>query len=224
MEVCTICHGGCCRRYNPEIAGIDILRISKTLKVDANFFVSAVPINDERLNEYLGKHPLFIFTDSGQEIYYRLCMKPIESVCYPGTSKCVFLLEWRAEYLGSETLKGVIGRCGIYSIRPQNCRSYPAKYLPDKIETVIRDPYLLMEKEHSLPEDTPAYRLCPRTLTEKDFTPYSDSLANDAAVNEYERDFFRKLSDKWNKNPDISDRFYLFLEKEYSNRITHILE
>ncbi len=219
MELCTTCHGGCCRRYNPHLWGSDIIRICETLKVDIHFFTTAFPVSEDKVNDVIDKIPVFIFTDCGEDQYLSLVLKVNESRFYPGTSKCIFLHEWHAELMGSEELKGVIGRCGIYNCRPVGCRAYPAVYDRQKKKAVIKDPYLILENEHKRVSDSPAYNLCERELTCEDYAPFEQDYVNSAVLSRYEREFFIKVAEKWNKNPDISDNFYNFLLKEYGDRI-----
>jgi len=219
MELCKTCHGGCCRRYHPPLLGSDIINICETLKIDINFFTTVVPMSEEKVNELIDKIPMFIFTDAGANQYFSLALKFNESKHYPGTQKCIFLHEWQAELLGSEELTGVIGRCGIYSCRPVGCAAYPAKYIEEEKKVIARDPHLILEKEHSVIDDSPAYKLCERPLNYKDYAPFQEDYAKSAVLSHNEREFFVKLAHKWNKNPDVSDNFYGFLLKEYGDRI-----
>ena len=222
MELCKTCHGGCCRRYNPHLWGSDIIKICTALNVDINFFVDAIPISGDKLDNLLNKMPLLIFTDSGEEQYYSLVLKFNESKWYAGTSKCIFLQEWNAEFLGSEELKGIIARCGIYSCRPINCGAYPAKYDEKEKRVTIRDSHLIPKTEHAEVEETPAYKLCPGSITKEDYSAFTDDYVLNAVSNHYEKEYFMKVAEKWNKNPDVSDNFYDFIVKEYGDRIEQI--
>ncbi len=222
MELCKECHAGCCRRYNPYLWGSDIIRICENLKVDISFFTYAHNIQGEEIHKLKGIEPMFIFTDSGEEKYFVLILKANESKIYPDTSKCMFLQEWSAEALQSEELTGIIGRCGIYGIRPINCRAWPATYDEDHKRIVIRDPHLILDKRHKRIDDSHVFDICPRAMTHDDYSQYEDEYVRDAVVNYHEKQFFMQLADKWNQNPDVSDNFYEFLLKEYSNRIVHI--
>ena len=219
MKLCASCHGGCCRRYNPHLWGSDIIKICETLNIDINFFTTALPISEDKIDEYKEKTPLFIFTDNGEAQYFSLIIKFNESKYFPGTSKCIFLQEWSAEALGSEKLSGIIGRCGIYSCRPIGCASYPAKYDEKQKRIIIRDPHLILEKEHKVVDDNPAYKICSKTLSYEDYNIFNDDYVKSAILNHHEKEYFYKVAEKWNKNPDKSDYFYDFLVKEYDNRI-----
>lgn len=219
MELCATCHGGCCRRYNPHLWGSDIIRICQTLKIDINFFTTVIPVSNDKIDKLRDKMPMFIFTDAEENQYFSLALKFNESRLYPGTSKCIFLLEWHAEMLGSEELTGVIGRCGIYSCRPLNCRTYPVKYDQENKKIILKDPHNILEKEHARVDDSPAYDICARPLIPEDYLPFQDSYTEAAVLNEQEREFFLQIAEKWNRKPDISDNFYTFLHKEYGDRI-----
>lgn len=222
MELCRNCHAGCCRRYNPYLWGSDIIRICETLGVDISFFTFAHKINEDEIDKLKGKEPVFIFTDSGEPQHFVLILKFNESKMYPAISKCMFLQEWSAEAMQSEELTGIIGRCGIYGIRPINCRAWPASYDEEKKKVVIKDPHLILDKKHKKPSDNPGYEICERAMTHEDYAKYEEGYVNDAILNHHEKQFFLQLAEKWNENPDVSDNFYAFLKKEYSNRIEHI--
>ncbi|OGI00282.1 MAG: hypothetical protein A2Y25_01480 [Candidatus Melainabacteria bacterium GWF2_37_15] len=222
MEQCKTCQGGCCRRYNIHLWGSDIIKICNALKVDISFFTYAYHIEEDKIENLKGKDPLFIFTDSGKEEYFILILKSNESKYYPDTLKCIFLQEWSADALGSEELSGIIGRCGIYGIRPVTCRAWPAGYEEETQNIVIRDPHLILEKKHKRTSDSPALDICKNTLTHQDYINFEAQYIEDSIINHHEKQFFLKVAEKWNKNPDISDNFYKFLVKEYNNRIEYI--
>jgi len=222
MELCKNCHAGCCRRYNPYLWGSDIIRICQALEVDISFFTYAHQIKGEEIEKLKDKEPMFIFTDSGEEQHFVLILKANESKLYPDTSKCMFLQEWNAEAMRSEELTGVIGRCGIYGIRPINCRAWPAAYDEETKGVVIRDPNLILDKRHKRIDDSHVFDICSRAMTHEDYSRYEDDYVKDAVVNYHEKEYFMQVADKWNQKPDVSDNFYKFLLSEYSNRILHI--
>ena len=218
MRVCKTCAGGCCRAFNIPITGFDILRIMRTIDIDPFFFCGVKEITGERLEKDLGKNPQFLFTDSGEARYYEIFMKRTFSRYFEGTLKCIFLQEWDAKEYDSAELEGIIGRCGIYDCRPLACRNYPAKIDKDN-KFFMYDPYF----EHTNPEnkrwqDLP-YGLCPRPIKKEDFGFCVDEYIKNLAHGNYELEFFVKLSEKWNKNPDISDNFINFLEEGYKDRL-----
>ncbi|OGI00283.1 MAG: hypothetical protein A2Y25_01485 [Candidatus Melainabacteria bacterium GWF2_37_15] len=222
MELCKSCHAGCCRRYNPVIWGSDIIRICEALNVDIFFILSVIKVDKEKAKQLENIEPIFIFTDTGEELYFELTLKYEESKYFPGSSKCMFLREWNAKELGSEELSGIISRCSIYSIRPINCRAWPVGYDAQRDQVILKDPHLVFEKEHKRVNESPAYSLCSRELKHEDYMMNEETMAQNAIINHYEMEFFIKLAHKWNQNPDVSDNFYKFLVKEYNNRIEYI--
>ena len=218
MKVCKNCAGGCCRAFNIPITGFDILRIMKTIDIDPFFYCGIEEVIGENLEKSLGTVPLFLFTDNGEPGYYEIFMKRIMSKCYEGTPKCIFLQEWDAKKYNSVELEGIIGRCGIYDCRPLACRIYPSKIGKDG-KLFMDNPYF----EHTNPEnkrwqDLP-YGLCPRPIEKEDFSAGVDEYIKNLAHGDYELNFFVELSKKWNKNPDISDKFIDFLKEEYNDRL-----
>ncbi len=219
MELCKTCHAGCCRRYNPHLWGSDIIKICRALNVDIGFFATVVPMSEEKIKGLLEEVPLFMFADCGEDRYFSIVLKSVDSKYYPGTSKCVFLQEWQAELLGSEELTGIIGRCGIYSCRPVGCGAYPTKYDTAQKKVTVKDPHLILEKEHIMVEDSSAYKLCARALTCDDYAAFEEDYVKSAVLSQHEREFFIEVAKKWNKKPDVSDNFYAFLLREYADRI-----
>ncbi len=218
MKVCKSCAGGCCRAFNVPITGFDILRIMRTLDMDPFFFCGVAEISGEKLEKGLGKDPLFLFTDSGEAKYYEIFLKRVFSKYFETSYKCIFLQEWDAKEYGSAELEGIVGRCGIYDIRPLTCRNYPAKIDKDR-KLYMYDPYY----EHTNPENkrwsSLPYGLCQRPLKKEDFRAGVDEYIKNLVHADYELDFFLKLSEKWNKNPDVSDNFIELLEREYLDRL-----
>lgn len=224
MELCKNCHGGSCRRYNPYLWGSDIIRICEALNVDISFFTYAFQLKGEQIEEYTGKEPIFIFTDNGSEEYFVLCLKMEESKLYAGSLKCMFLNEWSAVAQGSEELTGIIGRCGIYGIRPTNCAAWPVGYDEKRKSVILKDPHLVLEKKHKKASNSPAYNLCCRELRPADYANFRESYTKNAILNHHEKSFFMKVARKWNENPRPSDSLYEFIKNEYNNRIEHIKE
>ncbi len=224
MEDCKICHGGCCRRYIVPLWGSDIIRISEALEVDMFFFISVVKYEKEKAEEKKKTEPLFIFTEAGTDCYFQIILKSHMSKLYPNTSKCIFLQEWSASAQQSEELEGIIGRCGIYDIRPLTCKTWPVGYDEKNDQVVLNDPYLIQEKRPDRPGDSIAYSICPKELCFDDYKNFEDEYVKSAILDNYERKFFRKIAEKWNKNPDLSDKLYKFIKEEYKNRIKHIKE
>lgn len=236
MDLCDNCHGGCCRRYKITLFGSDIIRICENLKVDMFFFIDVAKVSIDIAKQVEDVKPLFIFTDAGEDIYFEIFLKfNYESSKhysqnlnldyelnkeFSGTLKCMFLQEWNAQEQQSKELSGIVGRCGIYDIRPLACRSFPAGLYGGKVQ--IKDPHTILEKEDRKPSNHGAYALCERELEYKDFMMDEQSMFENVVLNNQEMKFYIQLAKKWNANPDVSDKFYEFLKKEYSNRIEHI--
>ncbi len=218
MKVCKTCSGGCCRAFRVPITGFDILRIMRTIDIDPFFFCGVQEVKPEKLEKLLGKEPVFIFTDSGEPRYYEIFLKLILSKYYDLNHKCIFLHEWDAQEYGSAELEGIIGRCGIYDCRPLACRIYPSK-LDDEGNLVMNNPY----SEYTNPENKRwanlPYGLCPRPVQKEDYIHLTDEYIKNLTHQKFEMKFFLDLSKKWNENPDISDNFINFLEKNYSDRL-----
>lgn len=224
MELCPSCHAGCCRKLLVYVLGRDIINIMQSLKIDFNVFIDALPVPQDKKEKYkANKVPMFMFKEGEPGQYYCLALKSDLSKLYPDTTKCIFLLELDAEFLSRGQIKEKISRCGIYSCRPLLCRSFPAAYMPDDEKIIIKDPHTILEKE-MVTKDTPAYKLCPRVLNENDYIPFMEGYVKDAVLDHYEHEFFYQVSEKWNKQPDLSDNLPKFLLKEYANRIEHIKE
>lgn len=213
MELCLNCSAGCCRALNPNIIGIDILKVSKTLGISPFDFVIVVPMEGEKYEENKGKTPMFKFADLRPDTYYKLVLKAVPSPL--ATTKCIFQLEWKSDETGK-----IVGRCGIHAVRPMVCRTFPVR-LNDKLEAVIEDPHIVYNHKKKTDSfwDNPDYSLCPKPLKPEYYSEFSEQYFHDVYMQHYETDFFLKVADKWNENPDVSDNFIAFLEKEYENRL-----
>ncbi|HSA06921.1 MAG TPA: YkgJ family cysteine cluster protein [Candidatus Gastranaerophilales bacterium] len=219
MEFCSYCHGGCCRALNVEVVGYDILKIHKTLGIDPFLFLTVVPVEGEKLKENFGKNPLFKFTDLNPEKYYKLILQSKSTQIFGDySSKCIFLMEWDSKKLGAKTSEPVVARCGIYHCRPYTCRTFPAK-LNEDLLPVMQDPHSGIKSLNEEYWQKPGYKLCPKPVEENDYINFSDQYFKDLYAQHCETEYFLKVSQKWNQNPDISDNFITFIEKEYSNRL-----
>ncbi len=213
MEQCLNCSAGCCRALNPNLLGCDLLKISKALGISPFMFTIVVPMEGEKLKENWGKTPMFKFTDLQPDTYYKLVLKSIPSQY--ATTKCIFQLEWPSEEDGQ-----IIGRCGIHSIRPLVCRTFPAR-LEEDMFPVMEDIHKVYEykKQKDSFWDNPNFALCPRPLKEEDYADFSEQYYHDCYMQHYETQFALKMAEKWNEKPDVSDNFIKFLEEEYANRL-----
>jgi len=214
MQICNSCHAGCCRKHNIDITGIDILNIAETLNLDISFFSEALPNDDQYVKAMLNKVPLLKFTDGEPDKYYRMCLKMRESTLFPNSLKCMFLQEWIDENPDSANFNKVIARCGIYNIRPLTCSTYPAKLEQNSLSAYYIDPFISSEEKKSSFD-----KACPRPLSKDDFDNNSANMMKDLVLYKFEMDFFKMLSEKWNKNPRASDDLITFLKEEYKNRV-----
>ena len=223
MELCPECHAGCCRRFNVYVLGSDIIRICESLKMDMSVFVNPIPLPADKIEKYrFNNTAIFMYKDGGEGQYYCLALKSDFSKFYPETTKCIFLQEFNAEILSRGKIPGTISRCGIYGCRPAICRAFPATYYDEEKQIKIKDPHLVIEKAKAAVQDSPAYNLCARGLTEEDYVPFVEGYVKDAVLEYYESEFFCKVAEKWNNDPDLFDNFYDFLLKEYNNRIEYM--
>lgn len=220
MDLCKECNSGCCRRFLVYLMGNDIIRICQTLQMDFSVFVDAVPVPESKIQLHLdNRYPMFLFKETGDKQYFVLALKSTDSILYPDASKCLFLLEFDAQELSNGTVPYKLSRCGIHACRPSTCRTFPAVYYPEEGKVKVKDPFLLIENEHSKYAGKEPYKLCARPLTKDDFNKFTEGYVKDTVIDIYENEFFLQVVEKWNKNPGISDELYGFLVKEYRNRI-----
>ncbi len=214
--ICSVCHGGCCRRYYVDVTGYDILNISKTLMMDIPSFVYTLAVEDDEIELLEQESVLFKFTDDNCEKHYRFCLKKTDSLAYPGTLKCMFLQEWDAKILNYPEMNDkLIARCGIYGCRPLMCATFPTKYDLSGNFGFIPDPYTTCEKKSH-----PALNLCPRSITSEDFRGCAEDTIKTLALQRYEIKFFRAMAEYWNNYPKSINDFYNFIQNAYSNRVS----
>jgi len=215
MTICAECHAGCCRRFNINLTGVDILRISKTLDMDYKSFTQFNPVKPENVEKEQKKTALFLFKDFDEgKIYYRICMKLANSLLFPDSFKCMFLHEWNGETLGLDNVPNVISRCGIYDIRPSACAVFPSELKKNNLIGITSNPNFFFE-----PSENPGYKLCPKNVNEDDFADCSGNLIKTLVLQRYEMDYFRSIAVIWNEDPKPVDYFYAFLESAYKNRV-----
>ena len=104
LSPCAQCHEACCRDYLVTVSGLDVYRISVGLGLAPDAFVLPTPFGDP---------PDGFRVDTSPQTY-RLSLDKQRSGQFAGW--CTF---WMPFGDG-------LGRCGIYSLRPGVCRSYPA--------------------------------------------------------------------------------------------------
>ena len=214
MSVCSICHGGCCRRYYVDFTGYDLVNISNTLDLEIPFFSITVPVKDEDAEELSKDAALFKFPDVNDGNYVRFCLKRIPSSTMPNSTKCLFLQEWNGETLDLQDKTRILGRCGIYSVRPLTCAIFRAKLDTDGLIGYVVDPQDFCETKTN-----PAYNLCPRALVKEDFTDHSGELSRYLALHKYEMTFFKALAASWNEDSRTYKEFLPYIKKVYANRI-----
>jgi|GEM_PF-472705 len=105
LSPCGQCSRRCCAEYTVTVTGFDIYRIAATLKMAPEQFIIYFPAGKD-------SEEGFKLDQSGDTYCVALDKAPGEAPYHP----CVFLLE----------LPGGFSRCGIYSCRPQVCRTFPA--------------------------------------------------------------------------------------------------
>lgn len=216
MSVCSICHGGCCRRYYIDLTGYDILNISRTLELGIPLFTQALPVRPEDVETLSKDAALFKFADNGGDTHYRFCLKQVKSKIIPDTLKCMFLQEWDGETLELPALNDVIARCGIYGPRPLTCAIYPARLDESGIFGYVMDPHINCERKQ-----TAAYNVCPRPIEEKDFDANSENITKNLALHKFEMDFFKTFAKHWNENPGYLQDFFPHMETVYTNRLIY---
>ncbi len=110
---CDNCESPCCRNYHIVIDGHDAYRISVALKLPMIEFCELRWLNEEDHNYRILLNSL----PDAEVRYHRLVLKKIPDPDPRFENRCTFLLS-----IGE---KGERGRCGIYSVRPGVCASYP---------------------------------------------------------------------------------------------------
>ncbi|MEW5819432.1 MAG: hypothetical protein AB1782_04515 [Cyanobacteriota bacterium] len=213
MSICYTCHSNCCRKLDFVLTGFDILKISKALELGPQFFTEIVEIKNKKDLEKIKLHyAIFNFSDNFNKNPFYFKLKKVSSSLIQDTLKCIFLQEWNIT--GSINESGIIGRCGIYSCRPFECYSFPAKYNEIEKNIIIED---VKAKYYQNKEE--AYKLCSEKFQLTDFQNSSDELVSNINNENYEKEFFKQIAIKWNNNPGSIETFFKHLEKFYQQRI-----
>lgn len=211
MGTCSTCLAGCCRRFNVNITGYDIVRVSHSLGISPSVFLDISEISDEDyMHNLSGKEALFVFTDNDCKRRYVINLKKLASGIFKDVKKCFFLQEWEVE----DSNNPIVVKCGIYSIRPLICMVYPAKFVNNNNTAVV--PYVFERYKNK--ENTP-YAICKTSFTEADFGMNKDEIINILIKMEYETIFFNDFAVKWNRNPSSIAEFFEELPKLYENRV-----
>lgn len=105
MTACATCTRKCCHHYTVTVTGHDVWVITQALRLAPEQFLVVVPMAQAT--------PRGFRLDRGEQTYEIALDKAASRA---REKPCVF---WLAQ-------PGGIGRCGIYPVRPQVCRTYPA--------------------------------------------------------------------------------------------------
>lgn len=205
MSICANCPGQCCRLFNTiALTGSDILRLKNALQLPYQFITKLILVPEDQVEHMKMKSAMFSFKqdDVNIEDKFIFSIKNQESTLLPGTKKCVFLQEWK---IFSDR---VTGRCGIYDIRPYACRAFPS--------TIDKETYkgIFINSSDTLQE----FDFCLNAFKVEDFIDSNKQIEN-LALWDYEKNFFKKVAEKWNENPGKVEEVYEFFEKEYANRL-----
>jgi Fe-S-cluster containining protein len=172
-SICDSCHAGCCRAYRLIITIYDFLDLVNAVglekAVNATTFES-MPYNP---NYAINKNIMFpfIFDNEGKKgLMYSLALKKVDSLLFPGTTKCSFLheesrpepninpeLRNHSQHPGSK----VSAMCSVYENRPTMCRTYPIGFNPNTNTSLLR-------RRENLPNaaEKAAYQICPKEQLE----------------------------------------------------------
>lgn len=211
MGLCSDCLAGCCRRYQVNITGYDIMKIAHNLGITPSIFLNISEISDDDYMETLSrKEALFVFTDNNCKRRYRIKLKKLKSNILPDIDKCFFLHEWETE----DSKNPIIARCSIYGTRPLICTAYPAKFVNNQTMAIV--PYVFDRQKENL--NTP-YDICKTPISEADFGMTKDEIIHLLLKMDYENNFFIDFADKWNKNPSSIADFLEELPVLYENRV-----
>lgn len=205
MSACESCHAGCCRSFAVPITGADILRLERTLQLP--FWDFACRWADPQGQIARKYAPHFHFPDEPKTPFV-IALRHVDSVTFPGTTKCRFLKETPPS---GEHPHG-LGQCGVYESRPSACRAFPTKFNATGDLAIIYD-----VPERGRTGDSPAYQLCPRPWTPADIDPIT--CLQDLAVAKFEMAFFHQLATAWNRNPHPWELFPDFLRLAYAGRV-----
>jgi Fe-S-cluster containining protein len=109
---CSRCSEGCCKEYLVTVTGLDVYRMTRGLGLAPSQFAVAVPVQAAGAEGFR--------LDAGED-RFRLALDKQRDPARAGW--CVFWMSF-----GTTS-----GRCGIYSHRPQVCRTYPATLVDGEV-------------------------------------------------------------------------------------------
>lgn len=133
---CSTCTGRCCSNYTVSITGYDAWLIGTSLRLALDSFLVYFPV-DARVERGFRLEP------GGAR--FEIALDKVGG--FQRGNPCVFLID----------LMNGRGRCGIYSLRPHVCQTYPAHQHGDLV--MLRDDVLCPEGSWSLAGiDVPLFR------------------------------------------------------------------
>jgi Fe-S-cluster containining protein len=109
---CASCHVRCCFAYVVPVTGFDAWRIATELQIGLDQFLVAIPANEQQ--------PTAFRLDLSGRFHAIALDKQEDDGEHDGDRACIFWYPLLEGY----------GRCGVYAVRPNVCRTYPA-YLRD---------------------------------------------------------------------------------------------
>ena len=217
---CDSCHAGCCRSYHLFIHGFDALRLSQHLALPVGEFATLISFPESLAPQYQSEYVPLRFTDREPGIRFLLGLKRLESPLFPGSHRCLFLLEWSREHpaTGRENHPGrdTVGRCGVYGSRPLVCQIYPTALHDTRPLAVINTPQPIAGKELH-----PVHALCGDDWTPQNFGSSPDETLHRLAIQKIERDFYNRLSEEINARGLETGEFIPFLTEAYGQRFRH---
>jgi Fe-S-cluster containining protein len=218
---CDLCHAGCCRSYHLFITPFDAFRIALDLALPLNEFAFLTLFSAADAVRYEEEYTALRFADRAEDERFFLALKRIESLLFPGTLRCFFLMEWHRESQVSERGehpgRHTVGRCGIYGSRPQVCSTYPAALHAKAPVGVIANP----PPAHVLPGH-PVHTLCPEEWAAEHFGPKPDALLHGLAARQFEREFYNAAVAEFNEAQLGVNDYFPFMQKVYEERLRRI--
>lgn len=205
MSPCESCHAGCCRSFAIPVTGADVLRIERGLNLSFAEFVCRWADPDGIIAQNYAPH---LFFEDEPETPFVLALMHHESVYFPDTTKCEFLVEGQpdAEHPNGQA------RCGIYENRPAACRVFPVRFNETGELAVIND-----VPARSRDADESVYDLCPRPWEPADLDPLLP--IQNLVVARHEMQFFHGIAARWNQELRPWELFPVFLQMIYENRV-----
>jgi Fe-S-cluster containining protein len=217
---CDSCHAGCCRSYHLFIQGYDALRLASALGVPVGEFATLVSFPESEVAASGSEYVPLRFTDREPGLRFLLGLKRQPSTLFPGSLRCIFLLEWLrdtpAQNRENHPGRNAIGRCGVYGIRPFICQNYPTAWHQTLPLAVIDNP-------RPIPDADPqgVHALCPEKWDPAHFGSSADEVFHRLAVQKQEQEFYNQLCRELNAQGIRSGEFLDALSDAYARRFRH---